>query len=71
MPRLRPIHGKDLIKILCNNFGFWAVRRKGSHVTLQRDDIFVTVPLKEIHVGLLNRILKDCKITRNEFLQFA
>ena len=68
MPRLRPIHGKDLIRILCNNFGFSAVRQKGSHVTLQRDDTFVTVPLKEIQAGLLNRILKDCKISRDNFL---
>jgi len=71
LPCLRPIHGKDLIKILCNNFGFVAVRQKGSHVTLERNGTFVTVPLKEIHVGLLNRILKDCNILKNDFLQFA
>lgn len=69
MPRLRPIHGKDLIKILCNNFGFVAVRQKGSHVTLERNGTFVTVPLKEIQVGLLNRILKDCNISRDDFLR--
>jgi len=69
LPRLRPIHGKDLVKILCNNFGFLTVRQKGSHVTLQRKDMFVTVPLKEIQVGLLNRILKDCRISRDDFLR--
>jgi hypothetical protein len=37
-------------------------------VTLQRDDTFVTVPLKEIQVGLLNRIPKDCEISRENFL---
>jgi len=68
LPRLKPIYGKDLIRILCNNFGFSAVRQKGSHVTPQRDDTFVTVPLKEVQVGLLNRILKDCKISRDNFL---
>lgn len=67
MPRLRPIPGKELIKTLCNNFGFVKVRQKGSHVTLERDGIFVTVPLKEIRVGLLNTILKDCSISREEF----
>jgi predicted RNA binding protein YcfA (HicA-like mRNA interferase family) len=71
LPRLRPIQGKDLIKILCNNFGFSTVRQKGSHVTLQRDNTFITVPLKEIQIGLLSRILKDCKISRDEFLEFA
>jgi predicted RNA binding protein YcfA (HicA-like mRNA interferase family) len=69
LPRLRPIYGKDLIKILCNNFGFLTVRQKGSHVTLRRNDTFVTVPLKMIQVGLLNRILKDCNILRDEFLE--
>ena len=68
---MRPIDGKDLIKILCNNFGFVAIRQKGSHVTLERNGTFVTVPLKEIRVGLLNRILKDCNIPRNDFLRFA
>ena len=68
MPRLRPIEGRELVKILCNEFGFVKVRQKGSHVTLQRNGTFVTVPIKEIRVGLLNRILEDCNISRNDFL---
>ena len=56
MPRLRPIEGRELVKILCNEFGFVKVRQKGSHVTLQRNGSFVTVPIKEKRVGLLNRI---------------
>jgi len=69
LSRLRPIRGKDYIKILCNNFGFVKIRQKGSHVTLERDGTFVTVPLKEICVGLLNTLLKDCNISREEFLK--
>lgn len=68
MPRLRPIEGSELVKILCNEFGFVKVRQKGSHVTLQRNGTFVTVPMKEIRVGLLNRILRDCNISRVDFL---
>ena len=68
MPRLRPVEGKELIKILCNKFGFVKVRQKGSHVTLQRNGTFVTVPTKEIRVGLLARILTDCNISKEEFL---
>lgn len=68
MPRLRPIEGRELVKILCNEFGFVKVRQKGSHVTLQRNGTFVTVPMKEIRVGLLNRILRDCDISRDDFL---
>jgi predicted RNA binding protein YcfA (HicA-like mRNA interferase family) len=39
------------------------VRQKGSHVTLERDGTFITVPIKEIRVGLLNMILKDYDIS--------
>jgi len=46
------VEGKELIKVLCNKFDFVKVRQKGSHVTLQRDGIFVTVPIKEIRIGL-------------------
>jgi predicted RNA binding protein YcfA (HicA-like mRNA interferase family) len=68
MSRLRPVEGKELIRILCNKFGFVKVRQKGSHVTLQRDGTFVTVPMKEIRIGLLTRILRDCKVSRDDFL---
>jgi predicted RNA binding protein YcfA (HicA-like mRNA interferase family) len=69
LKKLSPIHGKELIKILCNKFGFHAVRQKGSHVTITNDTIYVTVPLKEIRVGLLGVILTDCSITREKFLK--
>lgn len=68
MTRLRPVDGKELIRILCNKFGFVKVRQKGSHVTLQRNGTFITIPVKEIRVGLLNRILRDCNISRDQFL---
>jgi predicted RNA binding protein YcfA (HicA-like mRNA interferase family) len=69
LKKLRPIEGKELIRILCNDFGFRAIRQKGSHVTLTNGTIYVTVPAKEIRVGLLNVILKDCGITREKFLR--
>lgn len=68
MKKLSPIEGKELIKVLCNEFGFRAVRQKGSHVTLTNGTIYVTVPAKEIRVGLLTVILKDCGVSREEFL---
>jgi predicted RNA binding protein YcfA (HicA-like mRNA interferase family) len=66
--KLRPVEGRQLIKILCNEYGFRAIRQKGSHVTLTNGTIYVTVPGKEIRVGLLAVILKDCGISRDEFL---
>jgi len=66
--KLRPVEGKQLIKILCNDYGFRAVRQKGSHVTLTNGAVYVTVPAKEIRVGLLSVILKDCGVSQDEFL---
>ncbi|MFQ5782730.1 MAG: type II toxin-antitoxin system HicA family toxin [Nitrosopumilus sp.] len=69
MTKLSPVHGKQLVKILCNKFGFQAIRQKGSHVTLTNNTIYITVPLKEIRVGLLGVILSDCNISREDFLK--
>jgi predicted RNA binding protein YcfA (HicA-like mRNA interferase family) len=66
--KLRPVQGRELIKVLCNHYGFRAVRQKGSHVTLSDGTVYVTVPAKEIKVGLLSVILKDCGISQDEFL---
>lgn len=68
MGKLRPVQGRELIKVLCNHYGFRAVRQKGSHVTLSDGTVYVTVPAKEIKVGLLSVILKDCGISQDEFL---
>ena len=68
MGKLRPVQGRKLIKVLCNHYGFRAVRQKGSHVTLSDGTVYVTVPAKEIKVGLLSVILKDCGISQDEFL---
>jgi predicted RNA binding protein YcfA (HicA-like mRNA interferase family) len=68
LKKLSPIAGKKLSKILCNKFGFRVIRQKGSHTTLTNDTIYVTVPQNEIRVGLLGVILRDCGITREEFL---
>ena len=69
MPKLAPIDGRKLIRVLCNDFGFRPVRQKGSHVTITNGRVYVTVPSKKIGVGLLNVILKDCDIDRERFLE--
>ena len=68
MGKLRPVEGKQLIKVLCNHYGFVAVRQRGSHVTLTNGIVYITVPVKEIRVGLLSVILKDCGVPQDEFL---
>ena len=68
MPKLNPVEGRQLIKVLCNKFGFKAIRQRGSHVTLTNGTVYVTVPAKEIRVGLLSVILKDCGVSVEDFL---
>ncbi|MCL4435470.1 MAG: type II toxin-antitoxin system HicA family toxin [Thaumarchaeota archaeon] len=65
---LTSIHGRELIKILCNIFGFRVMRQKGSHATLYNGKIHVTVPTKRIQMGLLKVILEQCGIAREQFL---
>lgn len=41
MAKLTPVEGRKLIKILCNEFRFRAVRQKGSHVTLTNRVVYL------------------------------
>ncbi|MDE1830269.1 MAG: type II toxin-antitoxin system HicA family toxin [Thaumarchaeota archaeon] len=68
MPKLPVLSAKDVIKIL-TRAGFHRSRQKGSHVTITNGLIYVTVPLKEIRIGLLRVILRDCGIPREDFLK--
>ena len=69
--RLPVISGKEMIKILTKQ-GFQTVRQKGDHVSLYKksgdEPLLVVVPLKkEIKKGTLLNILRQAKITREEF----
>jgi len=69
---LRPIPAKKVIKLL-NKIGFEVVRHRGSHVILKHPDGRVTVvPVhsgEDIGRGLLSKIIKDTRITREQFLK--
>ena len=70
MTKLVPISGKKLCKIL-EKIGFEKVYGKGSHVRFRHSDGRRTVvPVhagEEIGVSLLNEILKQSKIGREEY----
>jgi predicted RNA binding protein YcfA (HicA-like mRNA interferase family) len=75
VPRLRKISGKDCVKILCNQFGFSAVRQKGSHVVLKKTisgtSIGTVVPLHdELKIGTLKGILSLARIDEEEFSRY-
>ena len=66
---LPQITGRKLINLL-QKAGFQIARSKGSHFVLKNDEGRITVvPVhsgETIGPGLLNRILHDCDLTRND-----
>ena len=71
MSNLPSFDGRKLIKML-EKFEFEVLRTKGSHHFLKHPDgrsTVVPVHGKEtIGIGLFHKILKDCEITVEEFL---
>lgn len=75
MRKLKVISGKDCIKILCKHFGFQALRRKGSHITLGKESssgrIGTVVPdHDELRIGTLKSILELAEVKEEEFARF-
>ena len=72
--KLLQISGKELVKIL-SKLGFETVRQRGSHVRLEKktnvETIKLTVPLhSQLKKGTLSRIIKDSKISEEEFSEY-
>ena len=72
MPKLPKLSGGKTIKVL-NKLGFTFSRQKGSHVILKKKvdsgEIGCVVPMhKELADGTLRGILKQAKITPEEFI---
>ena len=71
MTALPSVTGKELVAAL-KKAGFEVVRIKGSHHFLRHTDGRTTVvPVhagETIGPGLLSKILRDCELTRDEFL---
>lgn len=72
MSNLPGFDGRKLVKIL-KKFGFEVLRTKGSHHFLKHlDGRSTVVPVhgkETIGIGLFYKILKDCEITVEEFLE--
>jgi len=72
---LKKISGKECVKILCNKFGFYISRQKGSHIVLKKDmngnSIGTVVPNhKELKLGTLKNILELAEISEDEFAKY-
>ncbi len=73
MPRLRRVSGQDAIRAL-ERLGFVQVRQRGSHVVLTKQtregNIGCVVPLhRELAIGTLQSILKQARVTPDEFME--
>ena len=73
-PKLPVISGKNTIQVL-QRLGFVTVRQHGSHIVLKRQtsegEITCVVPLyRELAVGTLRNILRQAKVTAEEFLDY-
>jgi predicted RNA binding protein YcfA (HicA-like mRNA interferase family) len=71
---LTPISPRKLLKLL-SSLGFRVIRKRGSHFVLKHPDGRITViPVhggEEIGSGLLLKIIKDAKLTKEEFLKLV
>lgn len=69
---LKPVPARKIIKVL-SVLGFEIARKRGSHVVLKHRDGRVTVvPVhagEMIGIGLVLKIIKDAKLSREEFLE--
>jgi predicted RNA binding protein YcfA (HicA-like mRNA interferase family) len=72
MPRLPRISSLEVIRVL-ERLGFYQVRQTGSHIVLKKPlpdgEIVCVVPLhRELKIGTLSGILKQAKVTPDEFI---
>ena len=71
MPKIRILSGTELCKIL-EKFGFKEIRRRGSHIVMQKivENKTITVPApnhKELKKGTLMSIIRQSGISKKEF----
>ena len=72
MPKLPRISGKEVVKTL-QKLGFFVTRQRGSYVVLRKIEIDgdrgCSVPMhNELAVGTLAGIIKQAKLTNEEFI---
>jgi len=71
LAKLRVLSGNEVCKIL-EKHGFSEVRRRGSHIAMQKKtpESTVTIPVpdhKELRVGTLMSIIRQSGLLRSEF----
>ena len=72
MPELKPIKRKELIRYL-QKLGFEGLFSGGKHQYMTKENMRLTIPnprQKDISVSLLSRILRQGKISREDWENF-
>jgi predicted RNA binding protein YcfA (HicA-like mRNA interferase family) len=75
MPKLPHLSGQEIIRTL-ERLGFVQVRQRGSHVVMKKStpegNVGCVVPLHgEVAIGTLQSILKQAKVSPDEFIKFV
>jgi predicted RNA binding protein YcfA (HicA-like mRNA interferase family) len=71
MPKLKPVSWKELVTKL-NELGFEGPFSGGKHPQMRRENLTLIIPnphKKEISIELLQRILRQANISREEWLK--
>lgn len=72
MVKLPRLSGKELVRIL-SKIGFKIIRQRGSHIFMRHEDKRTTVVPnhKEVDRGTLLEIIRQVKLSRDEFLNLV
>ncbi len=70
MPKIPVLSGREVCRILEKN-GFLEIRRKGSHIVMQRKTVdgTITIPIpdhKELRVGTLQAIIRQSLLSKTD-----
>jgi predicted RNA binding protein YcfA (HicA-like mRNA interferase family) len=72
LSKLKPVQAERIVKALAK-IGFKSIRQHGSHLVMKHPDGRITVvPVhkgEELGRGILRKIAKDAKISREELMQ--
>lgn len=71
MGKLRVLSGRQVCSILMHH-GFIEVRRRGSHIVMQKhfEDTTLTIPIpnhSELRIGTLQSIIRQSGLSKSEF----
>ncbi len=69
MSKLLILSGRELLKLLQSQ-GFYTIRQKGSHVSIEKGQFKTVIPMHEsLARGTLLGILKQCGLSREDLLR--